>query len=220
VTPSLVPTSICDANIIANRCQFGPRYLVIVVLLSLNGSFIAAALVSGVAVVFLQDLAQMPLVSLSLDEPLDGVALSTFLTLTTALVITRLVSKMRISLGRLQMSLEDLRRAEEASRQQAVLPVSGCRIADAVAHRSRVIQTQPYFDAPAQKSGRHEGIARKRIFQRLRAKWVLDVGIADSSCLSRDRCLRVCHCLDQLREVVKGRKLRGGSLLRERRLLP
>jgi two-component system, LuxR family, sensor kinase FixL len=94
-------------------------YLVIVVLLSLNGSFVAAALVSIVAVIFLQDLATLPLFSLSLDEPLDGVALGAFLT--TALVITRVVSKMRVSLERLRISLDDLRRAEEATRQQAAL---------------------------------------------------------------------------------------------------
>ena len=94
-------------------------YLVIVVFLSLNGSFVAAALVSIIAVVFLQDLATLPLFSMSLDEPLDGVALGAFLT--TALVITRLVSKMRLSLERLRVSLDDLRRAEEATRQQAAL---------------------------------------------------------------------------------------------------
>jgi C4-dicarboxylate-specific signal transduction histidine kinase len=90
-------------------------YLVIVVFLSLNGSFIAAACVSTVAVVFLQDLATLPLFSFGFDEPFDGVALAAFLT--TALVITRLVSKMRLSLERLRISLEDLRRAEEESRQ-------------------------------------------------------------------------------------------------------
>ena len=94
-------------------------YLVIVVLLSLNGSFVAASVVSIVAVIFLQDLATLPLFSLSIDEPLDGVALGAFLT--TALVITRLVSKMRVSLERLRVSLEDLRVAEEATRQQAAL---------------------------------------------------------------------------------------------------
>ncbi len=87
-------------------------YIVIVVLLSLNGSFAAAAFVSVIAVIFLQDLASLPLFSLSFDEPMDVVALMAFLT--TALIITRLVSKMRVS-------LEDLRRAEEASRQQAAL---------------------------------------------------------------------------------------------------
>lgn len=94
-------------------------YLVIVVVLSLNGSFTAAAIVSIIAVVFLQDLAELPLFSLSLDEPMDAVALVAFLT--TALIITRLVSKMRTSLERLRVSLEDLERAEEASRQQAAL---------------------------------------------------------------------------------------------------
>ena len=94
-------------------------YIVIVVLLSLSGSFTAGAVVSVVAVIFLQDLATLPLFSLSIDEPLDGVALGAFLT--TALVVTRLVSKMRVSLERLRMSLVDLSRSEEASRQQAAL---------------------------------------------------------------------------------------------------
>ena len=94
-------------------------YLVIVVFLSLNGSFTAAIAVSIVAVVFLQDLATPPLFSLSFDEPLDLVALTSFLT--TALVITRLVSRMRGSLERLRISLDELGRAEKATRQQAAL---------------------------------------------------------------------------------------------------
>ena len=94
-------------------------YLVIVVFLSLNGSFTAAIMVSIVAVVFLQDLATPPLFSLSFNEPLDLVALTSFLT--TALVITRLVSRMRGSLERLRTSLEELGRAEKATRQQAAL---------------------------------------------------------------------------------------------------
>jgi PAS domain S-box-containing protein len=94
-------------------------YLVIVVFLSLNGSFIAAITVSIIAVVFLQDLAAPPLFSLSFTEPLDLVALISFLT--TALVITRLVSRMRGSLARLRTSLEELGRAEKATRQQAAL---------------------------------------------------------------------------------------------------
>jgi two-component system sensor kinase FixL len=94
-------------------------YLVIVVFLSLNGSFVATGVVSVIAVVFLQDLASLPLFSLSLDERLDVVALGAFLT--TALVITRLVTRMRTSLENLQKSHEDLRRAEEATRQQAAL---------------------------------------------------------------------------------------------------
>jgi two-component system, LuxR family, sensor kinase FixL len=94
-------------------------YLVIVVFLSLNGSFTAAIMVSIIAVVFLQDLAAPPLFSLSFNEPLDLVALISFLT--TALVITRLVSRMRGSLERLRTSLEELGRAEKATRQQAAL---------------------------------------------------------------------------------------------------
>ena len=94
-------------------------YLVIVVFLSLNGSFTAAITVSIIAVVFLQDLAAPPLFSLSFNEPLDLIALSSFLT--TALVITRLVSRMRGSLEKLRASLEELGRAEKATRQQAAL---------------------------------------------------------------------------------------------------
>jgi len=56
---------------------------------------------------------------LGIDEPLDAVALTAFLT--TALIITRLVSRMRGALERPRISLDDLRRAEEAARQQAAL---------------------------------------------------------------------------------------------------
>ncbi len=95
--------------------NFGHR----VVFLSLNGSFTAAITVSIIAVVFLQDLAAPPLFSLSFNEPLDLIALTSFLT--TALVITRLVSRMRGSLEKLRASLEELGRAERATRQQAAL---------------------------------------------------------------------------------------------------
>jgi two-component system, LuxR family, sensor kinase FixL len=94
-------------------------YLVIVVLLSLNGSFASAAIVSLIAVIFLEDIAAPPLFSLSFAEPLELVAPPVFLT--TALVITRLVSRMRGSLQELRTSLEDLQRAEAASRRQAAL---------------------------------------------------------------------------------------------------
>nr|WP_323804949.1 DUF4118 domain-containing protein [Candidatus Manganitrophus noduliformans] len=65
-------------------------YLMVVVILSLNGRFIPSAFVSIVAVFCLQYFFLSPVFSLGVSEPLDVVVLITFVT--TAIVITRLVS--------------------------------------------------------------------------------------------------------------------------------
>jgi PAS domain S-box-containing protein len=94
-------------------------YMVIVVALSLNGSFISAAVVSSIAAFSLEYFFNPPLYTLGVQEPHEAIALFAFLT--TALVITRLVSKMRSSLQKLQTSIADRKRAEETTQRQAAL---------------------------------------------------------------------------------------------------
>ena len=94
-------------------------YMVIIVLLSLSGSFVAAALVSVVAVFCLAYFFFPPRLALALHDPLDAVAIVTFLV--TALVVTRLVTRMRNSVLALEASLDDRKHAEEAARRQAAL---------------------------------------------------------------------------------------------------
>ena len=80
-------------------------YLIIVVLASLTGSFVLSAVVSIIAILCLDYFFTAPFFSLTMIEPLDAVALATFLG--TALVITSLMSKRK--------------RAEEVLREQASL---------------------------------------------------------------------------------------------------
>ncbi len=70
-------------------------YLIVVVLVSLRGSFASSVFVSVVAVLCLQYFFVPPLFSIRVTDPLDVVASIVFLT--TALVITRLMSKARRS---------------------------------------------------------------------------------------------------------------------------
>jgi two-component system sensor kinase FixL len=83
-------------------------YLMVIVLLATNGSFVSAALVSLVAVVCLQYFFYPPLYSLSISEPLEAIAVVVFLT--TSLVITTLVARLRNSVQglRRQAALLDL----------------------------------------------------------------------------------------------------------------
>ncbi len=95
-------------------------YLIIVVLLSLNGSFVLAAIVSIIAVLCLDYFVTPPLLSFSsFGNPMEALALAAFLT--AALVITRLVARMRSALRKLHASMEERKRAEEATRRQAAL---------------------------------------------------------------------------------------------------
>ena len=75
-----------------NVATAGFLYMIVVVLLSRMGDFVSSILVSVVAVFCLAHLAP-PAYSLRVDDPLDVVAIIAFLT--TAVVIARLVSKLR-----------------------------------------------------------------------------------------------------------------------------
>ena len=68
-------------------------YLMVVVLLSLKGSFVSSAVVSVVAVGCLAYFFAPQILSFRVDDPLNVVAIVAFLT--TSLVITRLVSRVR-----------------------------------------------------------------------------------------------------------------------------
>jgi PAS domain S-box-containing protein len=83
--------------------------LIAIVLLSLTGNFVASAVVSVSAALCLHYLFILPHFSMRLADPLDIVALVAFLT--TALVITRLLSKVRRSLREVQAASDQLRLA-------------------------------------------------------------------------------------------------------------
>jgi len=69
-------------------------YLIVIVLLSLQGSFLSSAVVSLIAVACLAYYFAPPIFSFRVSDPFDGVAVVAFLT--TSAVITYLVSRVRI----------------------------------------------------------------------------------------------------------------------------
>jgi PAS domain S-box-containing protein len=96
------------------RLQVNPTtvallYLIVIVLVSLTSDFIPAAFVSIVAYVCLDSFFTAPLFHLAMSEPLDVVAPVAFLT--TAFVITRLMSKAHKSFQEIQDLKDQLRLA-------------------------------------------------------------------------------------------------------------
>jgi two-component system, LuxR family, sensor kinase FixL len=82
-------------------------YLIVIVLVSLRGNFVPSAVVSFIAICCLDYFFTPPLFRVRLSQPLDVMALMTFWT--TALVITRLRSKVRKSFQDIQ-ALQDQQR--------------------------------------------------------------------------------------------------------------
>src|SRR5258705_197213 len=92
----------------ANSTTVALLYLIVIVLVSLRSGLVPSALVAIIAYLCLDYFFTAPLFHLAMSETLDLVAPITFLT--TAFVITRLMSKVR-------KSNEDQKRAEEALRR-------------------------------------------------------------------------------------------------------
>ena len=92
----------------ANSTTVALLYLILIVLVSLRSSFIPSAFVSIIAYMGLDYFFTAPLFHLAMNQILDVVAPIAFLS--TAYVITRLMSKVR-------KSIEDQKRAEEALRR-------------------------------------------------------------------------------------------------------
>ena len=90
-------------------------YLIVIVLLSLQGSFLLSAVVSLIAVGCLAYYFAPPIFSFRVSDPFDAVAIITFLT--TSAVITHMVSRVRKSVEEAHSEIEDRKRAEEALRQ-------------------------------------------------------------------------------------------------------
>ncbi|SRR6266404_2009069 len=92
----------------ANSTTVALLYLIVIVLVSLKSSLVPAALVAIMAYLCLDYFFTAPLFTLGMNQTLDFVAPIAYLT--TAFVITRLISRVR-------KSIEDQRRAEEALRR-------------------------------------------------------------------------------------------------------
>ena len=90
-------------------------FLLLVVLQSLAGDFAASAAVSALAVVLLNYFFVQPVSSFRITSPLNGLELVSFLV--TALVITRLVSKLRDKTASSQMHHQNLERLYQLAQQ-------------------------------------------------------------------------------------------------------
>lgn len=92
----------------------GFAYLILIALLSLIGTFIGSVILSVAAVACLTYFFAPPLLTLRVDDPRDIVALAAFLT--TSIVITGLIAKMRKMAEEARSFVADRRRATEALR--------------------------------------------------------------------------------------------------------
>jgi len=85
-----------------NISSVGFLYLMVVVLLSLSGDYVASVVISVVAAVCLAYFFAPPIFSIRVDDPLNMVAIIAFLT--TSLVISRLVSAVRTRSEKLRLN--------------------------------------------------------------------------------------------------------------------
>jgi PAS domain S-box-containing protein len=92
----------------------GFAYLILIALLSLIGSFIGSVILSVAAAACLTYFFAPPLLTLRVEDPRDIVALAAFLT--TSIVITGLIAKMRKMAEEARSFIADRRRANEALR--------------------------------------------------------------------------------------------------------
>jgi two-component system sensor histidine kinase KdpD len=96
-----------------------PLYLLIVVLQSLTGDFLAAAAISVLVVACLDFFFIQPLLSFGIDSRADAIALLAFLA--TALVITKLVAKVRAEATAAMIQKDRLDRLYQLARQLLAL---------------------------------------------------------------------------------------------------
>ena len=92
----------------------GFAYLILIALLSLIGSFIGSVILSVAAAACLTYFFAPPLLTLRVEDPRDIVALAAFLT--TSIVITGLIAKMRKMAEEARSFIADRRRATDALR--------------------------------------------------------------------------------------------------------
>src|SRR6202161_2521649 len=85
-----------------NISTVGFLYLIVIVLLSLSGDYVASIVTSVVAAVCLAYFFAPPIFSIRVDDPLNIVAIIAFLT--TSLVISRLVSEVRTRSEKLRLN--------------------------------------------------------------------------------------------------------------------
>jgi len=92
-TIALIPVTLISFRLQVGLATSALLYLLVVVLISLKGSFLSSTLVSVLAVGCLDYFFTTPLFRLGMNDPRSYVAMIVFVT--TSVVITRLVSRVR-----------------------------------------------------------------------------------------------------------------------------
>jgi len=98
-------------------------YLLLLVVQSLSGEFISSAIVAILAVGCLDYFFVVPLFSLRVESPLDTLGLAAFLV--TGLVITRLVTQVRVKTESSRLQHENLKRLYEVAQQMLAFEPDG-----------------------------------------------------------------------------------------------
>jgi C4-dicarboxylate-specific signal transduction histidine kinase len=115
----------------ANSTTVALLYLIVIVLLSLKSSFVPAGVISILAYICLDYFFTAPLFTLAMNQTLDFVA--PFAYVTTALVITQLMSRVRSSIEEQERAEEALRRSRtEMAHVTRVMTMS--ELASSIAH--------------------------------------------------------------------------------------
>lgn len=115
----------------ANSTTVALLYLIVIVLISLRVSFVPAAFIAFIAYVCLDYFFTAPLFTLGLNQTLDFVAPVAYVT--TALVITWLMSRVRKSIEKQQLAEEALRRSQ-AEMAHVTRVMTMAELAASIAH--------------------------------------------------------------------------------------
>lgn len=166
-----------------------PVYLLIIVLQSLTGDFVSAAVVAGLAAACLDYFFTEPLFAFRMTRPSDMFALGSFLV--TALVITQLVSRLRVEIRFTKAQKERLDHLYQLSQQLLALdPEAADEAFLEPFHRLFGVTAIALFDG--QTGEIHmAGSSRNRLAERTRDAYITGHGSADDAAGVSVRCLQL-----------------------------
>jgi len=167
----------------------GPVYLLIVVLQSLTGDFLSAALISGLAAACLDWFFIEPLFTFNIMSPSDALALLSFLL--TALVITRLVSRLRVEVRFTKAQKERLDHLYQLSQQLLSLdPEASEETFLEPFRRLFGVTAIATFDGRTGET-RTAGSSRNRLAERTRDAYIAGRDSSDGAAGVSVRCLQL-----------------------------
>jgi len=166
-----------------------PVYLLIVVLQSLTGDFFSAAVISGLAAACLDWFFIEPLFTFNIMSPSDALGLLSFLI--TALVITRLVSRLHVEMRLTRVQKDRLDRLYQLSQQLLTLEpeASDERFLEPF-HRLFGVTAIVLFDGQTGKT-HMAGSSRNRLGERTRDAYIAGRDTYDGAAGVSVRCLKL-----------------------------